>query len=75
MTKINGLLLRLGVLFLIAGFLGAIVFVSPLEALLTAALAMVAEFIDFDLNKQRVDDNVIVPLVAGTVIYVMRLYL
>lgn len=57
------------------GFLGAMIFVSPWEALLAALFAMIAESIEFDLNKAPVDDNIIVPLVAGTVVYLMRLYL
>ncbi|KHO45695.1 MAG: hypothetical protein QS99_C0013G0050 [archaeon GW2011_AR4] len=51
-----------------AGFLGASLFVSPLHALLGAIAGMIAEAMDIDLNRERVDDNIIVPLVAGTVI-------
>lgn len=59
----------------LAGFLGALLFVSPLEAFLGSLGAMVAEVIDIDLNGSPVDDNLIVPLVAGTIILLVRSYL
>ncbi len=39
-----------------------------------AAAAMIAEVIEIDLNKNQLDDNLIVPLVAGTAIYLVRVY-
>ena len=58
----------------LAGFLGAVFFVSPLEAALASIAAMVMEAIEIELNKRAVDDNLFIPLVAGTVIYLLRLY-
>ena len=51
-------------------FLAAMLFVSPLEAALASFGAMLAEGIGLKLN---IDDNVIMPLVAGAVIWVIRL--
>lgn len=59
---------------IIAGFCGAIFFVSPTEAFLACFAAMAAEVIQIDFNKYTLDDNVVVPLVAGTVISLLRLY-
>ena len=60
---------------IIAGFLGALIFVPFSEALLGAAAAMVAEVIKIDFNDYTLDDNLIVPLVAGTVMLLVRMYL
>jgi len=58
----------------ITGFLGAMFFVSPLPALLASFGAMTAEAVELKMNNKIIDDNVIVPLVAGTIIYLMRIY-
>ncbi|MBW2992464.1 hypothetical protein KY345_04570 [Candidatus Woesearchaeota archaeon] len=60
-----------GVMF---AFLGAVWFVEPLEALLASFVAMFAEGIDLKMNWE-LDDNIIVPLVAATVIWVLRLWI
>ena len=57
-----------------AGFLGAMFFISPLSAFLASFGAMTAETIELKMNDRIVDDNIIVPLVAGTIIYLMRTY-
>jgi dolichol kinase len=36
---------------------------------------MIAEVIEIDLNGKHLDDNLIVPLAAGTVILLVRTYL
>ena len=59
----------------ISGFLGALLFVPFTQAFLGSFAAMVAEVIQIDLNQTQLDDNLIVPLVAGTVIYLVRVYL
>lgn len=59
----------------VAGFLGALIFVSATEALLAAFSAMAAEVVEIELNQNQLDDNVIVPLVAGTIIFLLRTYL
>jgi len=68
--NIEGMLLG----FIVA-FLGAWLFVDPLLAFLGAFFGMFAEVIEFQLNKKHVDDNLIVPLVAATVMYIVRTYL
>jgi len=59
----------------IFGFLGAAFFVSIPEAIVASFCAMVAEVIKIDFNDHTLDDNLVVPLVAGTVIFLMRMYL
>ncbi len=59
----------------LAGFLGAWVFVAFPEALLGAIIAMIAEVVQIDFNKREVDDNVVVPLVAGTVMLLVSYFL
>lgn len=58
-----------------AGFLGALFFVSSSEAFLASLGAMLAEAMEFDLNQQHIDDNMVIPLVAGTIILLLRTYL
>jgi len=55
-----------------AGFLGAVIFVSPLEALFAAIIAMTAEAVEIEMNKKAVDDNLVVPLVAGVTMLAIR---
>lgn len=57
--------------FLVA-FLGAMLFVSPLEAFLASIFAMIIEAIDF-IKGRRIEDNVTMPLVAGITILLLRL--
>lgn len=56
-------------------FIGALFFVPLLEALLASIGAMTAEVVEFEMNKRVVDDNIIVPLVAGTIMLLVRIYL
>ncbi len=56
----------------VTGFLGALLFVPYLEAILGSAAAMVAEVVKIDFNEHTLDDNLIVPLVAGTVMMLVR---
>jgi len=60
---------------LIAAFLGALIFVHPLLAFLGALAGMVAEALQLQLNNNEVDDNIIVPLVAGTAMLLARYFL
>ena len=59
----------------VMGFLGAWLFVPFTAAFLGSFVAMIAEVIDIDLNGKPLDDNLIVPLVAGTVMYLVMIYL
>ena len=57
------------------GLLGgaaALFFVAPFEAFLAAFIAMTFEAMEIRLNQKILNDNVIVPLVAGTVIVLLR---
>ncbi len=58
----------------LAGFLGALFFVPLHEAFAGSIVAMIAEVIKIDFNDKTLDDNIVVPLVAGTVIFLMRGY-
>jgi len=52
--------------------LAAALFVAPLEAFLAAIIAMAAEGVDWRLGVNQLDDNIIMPLVAGLVIMFLR---
>ncbi len=58
----------------IAGFIGAMFFVSPLYAFVASFTAMAAETIEIKMQERIVDDNITVPLVAGTVMHLLRIY-
>ncbi|MBN2331352.1 MAG: hypothetical protein JXC85_06055 [Candidatus Aenigmarchaeota archaeon] len=53
-------------------FLGASLFVSPIEALLASLFANVIEAIDF-IKGRRIEDNVTMPLVASITISLLRM--
>ncbi len=56
----------------VMGFLGALLFVPYPEAIAGSAAAMVAEVVKIDFNEHTLDDNLVVPLVAGTVMLLIR---
>ena len=57
-----------------AGFLGAAQFVSWQTAFVASFAAMVAEVIKIDFNDNTLDDNLVVPLIAGTVMFLIKSY-
>lgn len=59
----------------LCGFIGALLFVPIPEALLGAFGAMIAEVLEIEFNQNQLDDNLVVPLVAGTVMLLVRSYL
>lgn len=59
----------------LAGFFGALIFVPLPEAFLGSAAAMIAEVIKIDFNDHTLDDNMVVPLVAGTMMLLVKKYL
>jgi len=59
-----------GILF---AFLGAMLFVNPFEAFIASFFAMSVEAIDFRYLK--INDNIIIPLVAAFLIFLLRLIL
>ncbi|MFH1546364.1 MAG: hypothetical protein ABIE14_03235 [Patescibacteria group bacterium] len=54
------------------GGAAAMVFVAPLEAFAAAFIAMIFEAMEIRFNQKLLNDNVTVPLVAGTVIVLLR---
>jgi dolichol kinase len=58
----------------VIAFMAAVWFVNNLEALLASLIAMFVEGIDLKIGID-VDDNIAVPVVAGTVIWLIRLIL
>ena len=59
----------------IAGALGAAMFVPLPEAIFASFAAMIFEVFKIDFNDKTLDDNIIVPLIAGTVMFLVRMYL
>ncbi len=59
---------------ILAGFLGALFFVSWTEALIASLIAMIAEGIELKIGAEEVDDNLVIPLVAGATIWFLRLF-
>jgi len=60
---------------IIAATLGAMVFVSIVEALIASIVAMTVESIELELGKHPIDDNILIPLVAGLTILLTNLLL
>lgn len=56
----------------VAGFIGALVFARWYEAFFASLAAMIVEAIEIKIGVQQVDDNLIVPFVAGGVIWLIR---
>lgn len=57
---------------IIAASLGAALFVRPSEAIIASFSAMLLEGIDLRLFNYRIDDNITIPLIAGAVIWLIR---
>jgi len=59
----------------IAGFVassvGASLFVSPWKAIIASAVAMTVELVELKISEETVDDNLVVPLVAAAMIYIL----
>lgn len=72
-TKLSATKLFEGTFFggLCGGF-AAFFFVSPFEAFLAAFTAMIFEAMEIRLNQRIMNDNIIVPLVAGAIITIVR---
>jgi len=60
---------------IIVSFPIACIFISPLYAAAAAAAGMLAEAISLKLGEQEADDNLIIPLAAGTACYILRMFL
>lgn len=57
---------------IIAGTIAAAFFVSVIHAFLASAAAMIAEVLSLKLQEEEVDDNITIPLIAGTVIFLLQ---
>jgi len=57
----------------IAALIGALFFVGWQEAIPAAVVAMVVESLELKFRSKVVDDNLLIPLVAGAVISVVRM--
>ena len=58
----------------VLAFLAASIFVSFFEAFLAALGAMIAEGIEIKLKKEKIDDNILIPVVSGAVIWFIRYF-
>lgn len=58
----------------IAASLGAMLFIRPLEAISASFFAMLLEGIDLRPFNFKIDDNITIPLIAGIVIWLIRLF-
>ena len=56
-----------------AGFIGALFFAAFYESLFASLAAMAAEAIEIKIGAKQVDDNLIIPLVAGGVMLLVRM--
>ena len=57
----------------VAGFIGALVFLPWWESILASLISMIVEAIEIKIGTQHIDDNLIVPFVAGVVVWMVRL--
>tara|TARA_Y100000310_G_scaffold68197_1_gene63493 strand:+ start:4139 stop:4822 length:684 start_codon:yes stop_codon:yes gene_type:complete len=55
------------------GFLGALIYVGPIEAAVASLAAMVAEAIEVTIGTEAVDDNLVVPFIAALAIWLVRI--
>ncbi|MCL6500520.1 MAG: hypothetical protein K6T16_00605 [Candidatus Pacearchaeota archaeon] len=62
-----GTLLGIAVSFLIA-----LLFIGPIYALTASVIGMFAEALSIRLGEEEADDNLIIPLAAGTACYLLR---
>ena len=57
----------------VAGFFGALIFIPLTEALIASLAAMIVEAVEIKIGTEQIDDNLIIPLVAGAVVWMVRL--
>src|SRR3989344_9665759 len=58
---------------IIFGFIGAFVFLPWWDALLASFAAMIVEAVEIKIGTQQVEDNLIVPFVAGAAVWLVRI--
>lgn len=59
---------------IVAASLGAMLFIKPSEAIVASFFAMLLEGTDLKLYKFKINDNITIPLIAGFVIWLMRIF-
>lgn len=59
----------------IAGFFGALFFVSWLPALIASIISMLIEGIDLRIKNFKIDDNLLIPIVAAVIMYSVGAFL
>lgn len=57
---------------MIVSFFIALVFIAPIYAAVASAAGMLAEALSIKLGEREANDNLIIPLVAGTACYLLR---
>ena len=57
----------------LGGFAGAIMFLPWHEAFFASLIAMIVESVQIRMGTEQVDDNLIIPVVAGAVVWMIRL--
>ncbi|MBI2134331.1 phosphatase PAP2 family protein [Candidatus Woesearchaeota archaeon] len=57
-----------------AGFLGAVFFVGANQALIGSTLAMAAETIGMRINGIEIDDNIMIPIIAGLSMWLLTIF-
>jgi len=60
---------------IIAGFIGALVFLPWYEAIVASFMAMLAEIFEIRSGADVIDDNIVIPLVAAISIWIIRINL
>ncbi|MBI5392816.1 hypothetical protein HZA96_03010 [Candidatus Woesearchaeota archaeon] len=58
---------------IVVGFIAALFFVSPLEAFLASLFAITFESFEIKIKQYIIDDNISIPVIAGCVVFVLRL--
>ena len=57
----------------IFGFIGALAFLPWHEAVIASLAAMIVEAIEIKIGTQQVDDNLVIPFVAGASVWAVRI--
>ena len=57
----------------VAGFIGALFFLGLFEAFIASLAAMIVEAVEIRIGTDQVDDNLVMPFVAGAAVWIIRL--
>jgi len=56
----------------VISFIAAMIFIAPLYAFVASFIGMAAELIYIKLGQSQTDDNLIIPLAAGTAVFIVK---